>query len=306
MLTDVHQHIWTVPLVDRLAARSELPLVRSSDGVCVLHSAGEQPYVIDLEAEAPEARAALVRDDGLDLALIAISSPIGIEALPRDEALELIDAHLTGVAALPSQFAAWGPIALDGADPDDVDALAARGCLGVSVPAGAIASPARLDALGPVLERAATLELAVFIHPGRARRERAGAAEFGEPLWWRALTDYVAQMQAAWLTFASYGRRVHPSLTIVFAMLGGCAPLQAERLTSRGGPDPALRDSHTFYEVSSYGPAAIDAIASLVGKGALLFGSDRPVIEPVASGREAALQAAASAVLGLAPVEVPA
>jgi predicted TIM-barrel fold metal-dependent hydrolase len=299
MRVDVHQHIWTGPLVERLAAREALPLIRRTDGLCVLHSAAEQPYVIDLEAEAPVRRAELVATDGLDLALVAISSPIGIEALPREEALALIEAHLDGVAALPAQFAAWGPIALDGAQPGDVDALAARGCVGLSLPAGAIAGPDRLDALGPVLQRAAALELPVFVHPGRARGERPGAANFGEPLWWRALTDYVGQMQAAWLTFACDGRREHPALTIVFAMLAGCAPLHAERLLSRGGPAPALGDPRTYYEISSYGPVAIETIASLVGKGQLLYGSDRPVIEPPPSGAYAEFKSAGAEVLGL-------
>ena len=303
MRIDVHQHIWTEPLVERLAARSALPLIRHTDGLCVLHSAAEQPYVIDLDAEAPARRGALVSDDGLDLALIAISSPIGIEALPRDEALELIEAHLMGVEAFPAQFAAWGPIALDGADPEDVDALADRGCVGVSLPAGAIATPERLDALGPVLARAAALELPVFVHPGRACRERGAAADFGEPLWWRALTDYVGQMQAAWLTFACFGRREHPSVQIVFAMLAGGAPLHAERLASRGGPDVARRDPLTYYEISSYGPAAIDPIASLVGKGQILYGSDRPVVEPVRGPQDAALQVRSAAALGLAAAE---
>jgi len=54
----------------------------------MLHCAGEQPYVIDIEAEEPDRRAALLRSDGLDLALIAISSPIGIEALPDRDARE--------------------------------------------------------------------------------------------------------------------------------------------------------------------------------------------------------------------------
>jgi predicted TIM-barrel fold metal-dependent hydrolase len=303
MRIDVHQHIWTEPLVDRLSARSALPLVRESEGVCVLHSAAEQPYVIDLAAEAPARRAELVRDDGLDLALIAISSPIGIEALPRDEALELIDAHLEGVQALPAEFAAWGPFALDAADPADIDALAARGCAGVSVPAGAIASPDRLEALGPVLERVAALGLPLFVHPGRGHRQRGGAADFGEPLWWRALTDYVGQMQAAWMTFACLGRREHPSLRIVFAMLAGGAPLQAERLASRGAPDVELRDPLTYYEISSYGPAAIEPIAALVGKGQLLYGSDRPVIEPRAGGHHVGFDRAAATALGLAAFE---
>jgi predicted TIM-barrel fold metal-dependent hydrolase len=302
MRIDVHQHIWTEPLVKQLSARPALPLIRVSDGVCVLHSAAEQPYVIDLAAEAPARRAALVHDDGLDLALIAISSPIGIEALPRDEALELIEAHLRGVDALPAEFAAWGPVALDGADPGDVDTLAARGCVGVSLPAGSIASPDRLDLLGPVLERVAALELPLFVHPGRGRRERGGAADFGEPLWWRALTDYVGQMQAAWMTFACFGRREHPSLRVVFAMLAGGAPLQAERLASRGAPEPALRDPLTYYEISSYGPAAIEPIAALVGKGQLLYGSDRPVIEPRAGEPQVGFDRAAATARGLAAI----
>jgi predicted TIM-barrel fold metal-dependent hydrolase len=301
MRIDVHQHIWTAPLIERLAARDTLPLVRQSDGLTVLHSAAEQPYVIDLLAESPERRAALVRGDRLNRALIALSSPIGVEALTRECALELIDAHLEGVGALPSEFAAWGPVALDGADPDDVDALVRRGCVGISVPAGALAGPDQLELIGPVLERTATLGVPLFVHPGRAPGQRPVSAAFGEPLWWRALTDYVAQMQAAWLTFASLGRRDHPELTVVFAMLAGCAPLQCERLETRGGPAVELRDPRTFYETSSYGPAAVETMARRVGEGQLLYGSDRPVIEPIATGRESVLQA--NAVSLFAPTE---
>src|SRR6201996_7110999 len=104
MLIDAPQHIWTEPLLTKLAQRDRLPLVRYEDGLTVLHSAAEQPYVIDVEAEAPDRRAELIRADGLDRAVIAISCPIGIEALPRASAVELIDAYLEGVASLPTEF----------------------------------------------------------------------------------------------------------------------------------------------------------------------------------------------------------
>ena len=94
MLTDLHQHLWTEPLIDALGARSSLPFVRRTRGVTVLHSAGELPYVIDLATETPARRASLLRTDGIDRAVVALSSPIGIEALPRAEADELIEAHL--------------------------------------------------------------------------------------------------------------------------------------------------------------------------------------------------------------------
>ena len=291
MLVDAHQHIWTKPLLDRLAERDVLPLVRYEDGLTVLHSAAESPYVIDVPSEAPGERAGRVREEGLDVAIIAISSPIGIEALPRESALELIDAHLDGVLALPSEFAAWGPVAVDRAEPDEVDDLLVRGCVGISLPAGALASPDALERLGPVLERVAQRDAPLFVHPGRGPGQRPVPSEFGEPLWWRALTDYVSQMQAAWFTFATLGRREHPDLKVVFAMLAGGAPLLAERLDARGGPRVDLRDPNVFYETSSYGPAAGEMSAHRVGEAQLVYGSDRPVIDPQRTGRDRLLQA---------------
>jgi len=290
MKVDLHQHIWTTPLLDKLASRDRVPLVRREDGLTILDSAGELPYVIAVESEAPENRAARVREDGLDLAVVAISSPIGIEALPRESALELIDAHLEGVLSLPSGFAAWGPIALDNAEADEVDNLLARGCVGISIASGAIAGPDRLDRIGHVLERVAARGVPLFVHPGFAPGQYPGSSELDEPLWWRPLTEYVSQMQAAWLTFAGLGRREFPDLKVVFAMLGGGAPLLTERLSARGGPAIDLLDPNTFYETSSYGPTAIGMMAERVGELQLVYGSDRPVIDPQTTGRNRQLQ----------------
>ncbi len=300
MQIDVHQHIWTAPLLDALAARRTLPFVRRSHGLTVLHAAGEQPYVIDPEAESPARRASLVDGDGLDLALVALSSAIGIEALPREQVDELIEAHLEGALALPEGFAAWGPIALDGPDPDDVDRLLARGCIGVCLPAGALAGPDALALVSPLLERVAERGAPLFVHPGPAPGWRPCEATLSEPLWWRPLTDYVAQVQAAWLTFATLGRREHPRLRAVFAMLAGGAPLLSERLAARGGPAVDLRDPLTFYDTSSYGPAAVEAMARRVGGEQLVYGSDRPVVEPTPTGREALLAENAAQLLGRA------
>jgi predicted TIM-barrel fold metal-dependent hydrolase len=290
---DVHQHVWTEPLLASLAKRTALPLVTREYGVTVLHSEGEQPYVIDVDAEAADSRARALREDGVDLAVVSISSPIGIESLPREQALELIDAHLGGVAALGAEFAAWGPVPLDRARPDDVDDVLARGCVGVSIPAGALAGPTRLDSLRPTLERIAERGAPLFVHPGRGPGQLAQTAELDEPLWWRALTDYVEQMQAAWLTFATFGRREHPQLRVLWSMLAGGAPLQAERLASRGCAAIDLRDRNTYYETSSYGPTAIDAVARIVGEDQLVYGSDRPVVVPTVSSADAARQLAA-------------
>ncbi len=300
MRIDVHQHIWTEPLLDALAARSSLPFVRHTDGLMVLHSAGDRPYIIDVASEAPDRRARLVRSDGLDLALIAVSSPIGIESLPRESACELIAAHLAGVESLREEFAPWGPVALEEPDADDVDALIRRGCIGVSMPAAALRGRDALDAAEPLLERIAMRSVPLLVHPSQP----ATHAFTKEPVWWPALTDYVAQIQAAWLTFAAFGRLAHPELVVVFAMLAGGAPLLSERLVARGGPTVDLHDPLTFYDTSSYGPAAIQAMARRVGGDQLVYGSDRPVVEPVRTGREARLQANGARLL--APIEVAA
>ncbi len=116
----------------------------------------------------------------------------------------------------------------------------------------------------------------LLVHPGPAPGADEREAGLNEPLWWRALTDYVAQMQAAWLTFVTLGRRRHPKLTVVFAMLAGGAPLLSERLAARGAPAIDLRDPLIFYDSSSYGPVPIEAMARRVGAEQLVYGSDRP------------------------------
>jgi predicted TIM-barrel fold metal-dependent hydrolase len=291
MLLDIHQHIWTESLLDALAVRDELPFVRRDHGLTVLHSVDERPYVIDTDAESASRRLTLLRRDGLDAAVVALSSPIGIEALPGNQARELIAAHLDGVRALPDEFGAWGPVALESADPADVDRVVNGGCVGVSLPAAALAGPDALDLVDPILGRTAALGAPLFVHPGPAPATRRGDVSLGEPLWWRPLTDYVAQMQAAWLSFAALGRRRHPELEVIFAMLAGGAPLLSERLAARGGPQVDVRDPLVYYETSSYGPTAVEAMARRVGPDQLLYGSDRPVIEPHPTGREAILRA---------------
>jgi predicted TIM-barrel fold metal-dependent hydrolase len=288
MRVDVHQHLWTQPLVDALARRESLPFVRCDEGLCTIHVAGEAPSAMDLRSEQPLRREELLDRDGVDLALVAISSPLGIEALPRPQAQALIEAHLDGVTQLGGRFAAWGPVALDGLRARDVDAVLERdGVVGVSLPAGAFGP--RLDHLDAVFERLERLGAPLFVHPGPGRGWRAAEPALDDPLWWPALTAYVAQMQAAWLAFTALARREHPQLRVVFAMLAGGAPLLRERLLARGGAAVELRDPNTFYEISSFGPGAIEAMARWVGPEQLLYGSDRPVVEPSPSGREALL-----------------
>lgn len=269
-------------MLAQLAARPELPFVRVERDLTVLYLAGERPYVIDREGEQPQRRAALVDEDGLDRALVCLSSPIGIEQLPREQAVPLLEAYHEGAFALEQPFGVWGAIALDRADPGDVDRALARGCVGISLPAGALARVDDLERLRPTLERLERRGAPLLVHPGPGlfRRMQPQGSSLGEPLWWPALTHYLAGLQSAWFAFHAAGRAEHPHLRVVFSMLAGLAPLHAERLAARGGTGDAPHDPLTFYETSSYGPQATAMVAALVGAGQILYGSDRPVVEP--------------------------
>ena len=104
-------------------------------------------------------------------------------------------------------------------------------------------------------------------------------------------------MQAAWLTFAAAGRREHPDLRVVFAMLAGWGAAAERAAAEPRRPERRPARPEQFYETSSYGPAAVEMMARRVGAGQLLYGSDRPVVEPAPTGRERELQANAAELL---------
>jgi hypothetical protein len=278
---DIHQHLWPDGLISSLARRTVPPRIRRDGRGWLLELAGDEPAPFDPRSHDPGERAALAAADGLQRVLIAPSSPIGIESLAAGEAEALLEDFHAGVLELGAPFELWAGLVLADPSAARVDALLDAGAVGLSLPAGALGGPAGIESLGPALERLAQRDAPLFVHPGPAA---------GEPAWFPALTAYVAEMSTAWHAWAQWGRAGHPSLRVVFAMLAGLAPLHTERLAARGGPSDAVHDPLSLFDTSSYGPRAIDAMLRVVGVDRLLYGSDRPVIEPVAL---AALGAAA-------------
>lgn len=269
LATDLHQHLWPDPLLRLLSKRTAPPRLRRDDEQgWVLDLAGEPPSVLDVSAHDPATRLG-----GADRIVVAPSTPLGIETLPAREAQPLLDAYHGGVLELGRPFALWGSAALAAPAADEVDALLDAGAVGLCLPAEALGGPTSLRRVAPLLERLEARDAPLFVHPGPAADPRA-------PAWWPAMTSYVAGMHAAWLAWAQWGRAAHPSLKVVWAMLAGCAPLQAERLAARGGPADAVQDERAWYDVSSYGPKAVDAMLRVVGVDRLVHGSDRPVVEP--------------------------
>jgi predicted TIM-barrel fold metal-dependent hydrolase len=251
---DVHQHLWPPQLVGALRGRRTPP--RLDEDVLELE---EGRFPVDLGVHRLEDRLRLLDGDGIETAIVSLQPTLDLDAAP-----ELADAYHEGVLELVA--------ASDGR----LRAFAAEACLpgfaGACVPAGRLA--AGLGSLPDELEQAGQ---ALFVHPGPSAPAPAGA-----PPWWNAVIDYTGQMQAAYAAWLGDGATRHPALAVVFAILGGGAPFQLERLRSRSGESWPVSPL-VFLETSSYGRRALELCLEAVGTPQLLYGSDVPVSDPRAT-----------------------
>jgi len=266
MSIDVHQHLWTPSFLDALRRRAEPPLL---DGWTLILD-GEAPYEVDPGAHDLDSRLKLNAD--LDLALVSLSSPLGIEHLPPAEAWPLIDAYHSGARDLPAPFGAWAAAPVTDVDAVRLSRTLDQGFRGLQLPATALGDAEGLSVVAPLLDVLEERGLPLFVHPGPAATPEG-------PSWWAAVVPYVQQMHASWYAFQAFGRPRHPRLKVCFALLAGLAPLHSERQINRGGSGRGLVDANLFVETSSYGPRAIDAVVRELGIDVVVNGSDLPYAE---------------------------
>jgi 6-methylsalicylate decarboxylase len=251
---DVHQHLWPRDLIEALRTRRAPPRLRG----WTLELAGEPDYLVEPLDHDVDARSAHAAGDGLDLALVSLSSPLGIEDLPAGEAHELLDAYHQGVLALPAPFRGWASACLTEIDAAALSRRLAQGFVGLQLPATAVLDAYGYDRVAPLLTVLEAAGKPLLVHPG------PGPVADGSPAWWSAIVPYVQQMHAAWFAFRAYGRPRHPRLRVCFAILAGLAPLHGERFAARaGGRSPV--DPGVFLEISSYGTRAVDATIRVLG-----------------------------------------
>jgi 6-methylsalicylate decarboxylase len=278
---DVHQHLWPPPLLAALRARRRPPRLRG----WTLELDGEPAHRLDASHHDVDLRRAQAGADGLDLALISLSAPLGIELLPAPEAAELLDAYHDGVGVLGEPFGAWAAASLAAPDGDALAARLSEGFVGLQLPANALSHELGYARAAELLEALEAADRPLLIHPGPATVPRDA------PPWWPAIVSYVQQMHEAWYAFGAFGRRRHPRLRVCFAMLAGLAPLHGERFLARAGRRSVV-DENVYLDISSYGTRAIDATVRVLGIDALVEGSDRPYAEPVLPDLGAAAHAA--------------
>lgn len=273
---DVHQHFLPPPVLDVLRGRREPP--RLSRGSLELR---EGTFPFDERAHDLGERIALLDRDGIDVAVVSLAPTMETEAHP-----ELCDAYHAGMQEVVA--AAGGRLRT----------LAAGECL-PGFP-GACVSAGRLVAgLGDLPHELARAGGVLFVHPGPPEPPTAGA-----PPWWAPVTDYTAQMQAAYFSWLSDGATRHPDLNVVFAILAGGAPFQLERLGSRGQDAATTSSSGLHLDTASYGRRALALCLGTVGAGRLVYGSDVPVIDSAPTLR--ALEGLGGSVLDTVSRENPA
>jgi hypothetical protein len=273
---DVHQHLWPSNLIEALRSRNTPPMMRG----WTLELTGEPPYQVNPADHDVATRA---RADDLGLALISLSSPLGLEDLPEAEAGALLDGWHSGAATLPAGFGAWAAVSRRDPDLAGLADLFAAGFVGLQVPATWLATPHLLEQLAPVLAVCEQADRPVLVHPGPVDSALVPKAAKDLPGWWPAVVDYPAQQQAAWWSWHEAGRSLLAQLRIGFVAGAGLAPLHHERLQARGGRFGAI-DPGVFVETSSYGPQAIDGVIRVLGIDAVIRGSDRPYATPVQFG----------------------
>src|SRR3954465_13874500 len=139
--TDIHQHLWPEGFVAALPARSDAPAVRRDGRGWLIRVRGEPDSPFGPATHAPAPRAADLPASGVRRALLCNSAPLGVEALPEDDARPLLEAWHEGVFAAGEPFGVWGALPVHGAVPADVEALLDRGAVGVSLPAALLADP---------------------------------------------------------------------------------------------------------------------------------------------------------------------
>ena len=268
--TDVHQHLWPPELLAALERRSEPPFARREAGAWRLHVPGEPAAAVAAQEGAD--RAGGLAAQGVDRALLSLSTALRVETLAAREAQPLLDAWRAVVRGLPSALGAWGRSTCAMPGPTTSTPCSTRAS------SDCACRPARSRTRGAwSASRTCSIDsqardAPLFVHPGPAGGEDDDAGP-----WWPALTSYTASLQAAWWAWADCGLARHPRLRVVFAALAGLAPLHGERAAARGGPAVPLVPQ-LFYETSSYGPQAVALMRRTVGAAQLVHGSDVPVL----------------------------
>jgi predicted TIM-barrel fold metal-dependent hydrolase len=254
---DVHQHLWPRAFSDALAERTQVPYLEGG----VLH-APEGASACNLDDHELSTRLALLDFHEIDTAVVSLQPSLGLDDLDPAERAPLVRLWEDGILELAAE-APGRIVPLAAGRPRD-------GFAGVSVGAHRLDE---VEELAPTLDALRGKGL-LFVHPDAG--EPTGTA----PAWWPAVVDYTSQMQRAYFAWLTSAQERWPDVTVVFAILAGGAPIQLERLSSRGVDVRSSLHRNVFFDTASYGRRALELCIETFGVEQLVFGTDAPVVDP--------------------------
>jgi 6-methylsalicylate decarboxylase len=285
MRTDLHQHLWPPELIASLRARSAPPQLEGDAERPLLRMRHEPDGQVVLAGHSLLRRLVALDAAGIDRTVISLSTPLGIEALPEAESVELIGAYHDGIERLVREsggrLAAWAAPPLRAADGGAavVSAAIDLGFVGASVPSEVLASPDALDAVAPLLAMLERRGRPLFVHPGPGPATEPYALERGMPVWWPNLGVYPGLSVRAFFAWRALGAARHPGLRVCFAIMAGAAPFLEERWRVFSGETRTI-DRNLFLDTASCGRLALECAMATYGVEQIVFGTDIPVISP--------------------------
>jgi 6-methylsalicylate decarboxylase len=284
MRIDLHQHLWPPQLIRELRRRDAPPLLEGDGDQPMLRLRHEPDGALRLAAHDPAERLRVLDEVGIDRAVVSLSTPIGIEALPATEALPLLDAYHEGIAevmaASGGRIGAWAATGLElpDAGASMLQPLLRDGFSGVSLASEALSTRAGVERCEPLLSMLEGAGRPLFVHPGPAPWTPPYAREEDMPGWWANLAVYPGLVNRAFFTWRAIGAQRHPRLRLVFAVAGGGAPLLEGRFRTFSGLRGEI-DPNVFLDTASSQRLALEHLMATYGIEQVVYGTDIPVID---------------------------
>ncbi|MGY2085385.1 amidohydrolase family protein [Blastococcus sp. SYSU DS0539] len=290
-IVDVHTHIYPRLYLDRLAARTELPLVdRRPDGEYFVIFPGEAGRRLDETYWSLEEKLAYMDRSGITQSVVSLGNP-WLDPFAPQEARELADELNAELATFAQRTG--GRVVGMGCLPQGsvADAVAAVGRIQGTPGLHGVVSGTKLCGLAfddpglePLWAALADGGTPLLVHPhhGIGLPEMDG---FGHALPLALAFPFETTTALVRLAMSGVLDR-HPYLRVIGSHGGGTLPYLSGRLDGCWAPDdeargrrgqaPSTAFGRLYLDALVYHPRALRAAADLVGTGRMVFGTDHP------------------------------
>jgi predicted TIM-barrel fold metal-dependent hydrolase len=292
MTIDMHAHWNPKEFNDALRARSEKPMItRGDDGRDYLESGFNRAPLID-GAESIDQRLADMDRNGVQRAVLSLTTVYGVEKLPVADSLPLCRAFNDAVAAAcrahPDRFSGLAalPVAeIDVALAEFERVMALPGMVGALLPSDGFLSLRRAEKFRPILAAADRHGAMLLVHYGKiANDPDAPHVDSSDNGGYRVGTlDMQSRLSSNMITFCLTDLlAAYPNATVLSHNLGGNIPSEVERLDHRclidnpgqELPSKRIRAARVMVDCNSLGARSIEHAVEVYGAERIVYGSD--------------------------------